>query len=308
MDQKQIGAFLRTLRKGKGLTQEQLAEKLGVTGRSVSRWETGSNLPDLSILIELADFYDTDIREILRGERQREDMDKDTKETLVEVAEYADTDRQQKLRLSLIFIAAAFVLFTVIYAYCAFILCHDADSEAVHSVAFFAGKLALLGMTAAGTGICVLLRRTKKAVKPAFRMLGWVLTPVLIVAGILSMTLLTMFMTIPDFRRGQTASAEISLGASQHYTREDLDTCVKLVRESFRADFHGCRLVSLTYDEEISDAYDSPYSGETLVLLSVWETVDGNEDPTGITRAENWQWVLTRAEGGEWVLRDSGYA
>ena len=58
MDQQKIGQFLRECRKEKGITQEQLAEMLGVTNRSVSRWENGSNLPDLDILIEMVLFTD----------------------------------------------------------------------------------------------------------------------------------------------------------------------------------------------------------------------------------------------------------
>ena len=57
MDQQKIGAFLKTLHKEKNLTQEDLADKMNVSRRTVSRWETGSNLPDLSILVELADLY-----------------------------------------------------------------------------------------------------------------------------------------------------------------------------------------------------------------------------------------------------------
>ena len=49
MDQKKIGSFLKELRKEKGLTQEQLAELMYVSDRTVSRWETGSNLPSLDI-------------------------------------------------------------------------------------------------------------------------------------------------------------------------------------------------------------------------------------------------------------------
>ena len=89
MDQKKIGLLLKELRKEKNLTQEQLAEKFNISSRSVSRWETGTNLPDLSILVELADFYDIDIREIIDGERKN-DMNKETKETLNKVAEYAE--------------------------------------------------------------------------------------------------------------------------------------------------------------------------------------------------------------------------
>ena len=71
MDQKKVGSFLRELRKEKQLTQEQLAERFGVTNRSVSRWETGSNMPDLSILVELAVFYDFDIGVTFEGGRVR---------------------------------------------------------------------------------------------------------------------------------------------------------------------------------------------------------------------------------------------
>ncbi|MEE1154998.1 MAG: helix-turn-helix domain-containing protein [Acutalibacteraceae bacterium] len=97
MDQKKIGAFLKELRTGKSLTQEQLAEKLGVAGRTVSRWENGNNMPDLSIMVELADFYDVDIRELLNGERKSEKMDKDLKETLEMVADYSDAEKTKIL-------------------------------------------------------------------------------------------------------------------------------------------------------------------------------------------------------------------
>lgn len=97
MDQKKTGSFLRELRKEKQFTQEQLAEWFGVTSRSVSRWETGSNMPDLSILVELADFYDVDIKDIIDGERKGEDMNKEEKERLQLVADYAETEKNTLL-------------------------------------------------------------------------------------------------------------------------------------------------------------------------------------------------------------------
>lgn len=97
MYQKKTGLFLRELRKEKQLTQEQLAERFGVTSRSVSRWETGSNMPDLSILVELADFYDVDIKDIIDGERKGEDMNKEEKERLQLVADYAETEKNTLL-------------------------------------------------------------------------------------------------------------------------------------------------------------------------------------------------------------------
>ena len=57
MDLIKVGRFLQSLRKEKGLTQEQLAEMFGVAQRTVSRWETGNNMPDIDVLIELSDFY-----------------------------------------------------------------------------------------------------------------------------------------------------------------------------------------------------------------------------------------------------------
>lgn len=94
MDQRKTGSFLKALRQKEGLTQEQLAEKFNVSSRTVSRWETGSNMPDLSILIEIADFYDVDIREIIDGERKSEDMDNETKNTLKKAAEYSDAEKK----------------------------------------------------------------------------------------------------------------------------------------------------------------------------------------------------------------------
>ena len=93
MDQSKIGNYLKELRKSKGLTQEELSEKLGVSRRSVSRWETGSNLPDLDILIELSDFYDVDLRDMLTGNTEEEPMDREIKETALAVAEYSNEEK-----------------------------------------------------------------------------------------------------------------------------------------------------------------------------------------------------------------------
>ncbi len=94
MDLQKIGVFLKELRNDANLTQEQLAEKLGVSRRTVSRWETGSNMPDLDILIELSDYYQVDLREILNGERKSEKMNKELQETVLQVAEYSSEENR----------------------------------------------------------------------------------------------------------------------------------------------------------------------------------------------------------------------
>ena len=92
MDQIKTGSFLKELRKEKKLTQEKLAETLGVSNRTVSRWETGTNLPDISLLVEIADFYDVDVREIIDGERKSEMMDQETREVAGKMAVLAEGD------------------------------------------------------------------------------------------------------------------------------------------------------------------------------------------------------------------------
>ena len=114
MDQKKIGLFMKELRKEKGITQEALAEILNVSGRTVSRWETGSNMPDLDILILMADFYDIEIRELLDGERKSETMNKEMEETLLKIADYNNVEKQRLTRKMCILFTVG-VIFFVIY-------------------------------------------------------------------------------------------------------------------------------------------------------------------------------------------------
>ena len=117
MEQQKIGGFLKELRKEKNLTQEQFAEIMGVSNRSVSRWETGSNLPDLDILIQIADYYDVELREILDGESKKEHMDKEMKETVLKVADYSNNEKSRLTkRIHYIFIAGvvAFIVYMVL--------------------------------------------------------------------------------------------------------------------------------------------------------------------------------------------------
>lgn len=69
MNQLKIGKFIATQRKAKGLTQAQLAEKLLITDRAVSKWETGKSMPDSSIMLELCELLDITVNELLTGEK-----------------------------------------------------------------------------------------------------------------------------------------------------------------------------------------------------------------------------------------------
>lgn len=95
---------------------------MNVTGRTVSRWETGVNLPDLSLLVELADYYDADIREIIDGERKSGNKGSEKKEDLMKVSDYVEADKIRTVRKT----KRRFGVFTVVMIFfvviCAFVL------------------------------------------------------------------------------------------------------------------------------------------------------------------------------------------
>lgn len=116
MNQKKMGAFIRALRKEKNLTQEQLAEALSVSNRTVSRWETGSNIPDLDMLIILSDFFGIEIKELIDGERIKEKEIYTEPENLQAVADFSK-DRENNLIRKIYFACfygiAAWILFFI---------------------------------------------------------------------------------------------------------------------------------------------------------------------------------------------------
>ena len=123
MDQVKIGNFLKKLRKEKGITQEQLAEILNVSGRTVSRWETGNNMPDISILVYIADYYDISIPEIISGERKSEIMnEEERKEEERKIAktmsDYATTEKEKifkEMKLQSVMGVCALVLYWILH-------------------------------------------------------------------------------------------------------------------------------------------------------------------------------------------------
>lgn len=117
MNQQKTGGFLKELRKEKGITQEQAAEHFGVAGRTISRWETGSNMPDLSLLIEIATFYDVEVGEIIDGERKSENMNNEMKETLEKVVDYNDAINAKAMKIGIISMASVFIILVLISTY-----------------------------------------------------------------------------------------------------------------------------------------------------------------------------------------------
>ncbi len=80
MDIQKIGEFLKELRKQNKMTQEQLGERVGVTNKTISRWETGKYMPPIECLKLLSDIYHISINEILTGEKLNEENYKEAAE------------------------------------------------------------------------------------------------------------------------------------------------------------------------------------------------------------------------------------
>ncbi len=103
MDQIKIGRFIAECRKNKELTQMQLAEKLNITDRAVSKWETGKSMPDSSIMLELCDVLGISVNDLLCGEVVAMDNYKEKSEQmLLEMMKQKEESDRQLLSLEII--------------------------------------------------------------------------------------------------------------------------------------------------------------------------------------------------------------
>ena len=101
MDLIKIGKFIASCRKDKKMTQEELAEKLFITERAVSKWERGLSLPDADKMLDLCNILNINVNELLNGERiDMKDYNKKTEELLVEMARQEEL-KNKKLMMSM---------------------------------------------------------------------------------------------------------------------------------------------------------------------------------------------------------------
>ena len=97
MDQIKIGKFISELRKSKNMTQQQLAEKIGVSFKTVSKWETGRGMPELSTLKPLSDELGITINELLNGEKiKKEEYLNKLEENMIATIDYSDKKINEK--------------------------------------------------------------------------------------------------------------------------------------------------------------------------------------------------------------------
>lgn len=103
MDQIKIGKFIAEKRKERGLTQEKLAEKFGITNRAVSKWETGKSLPDASIMLDLCELLGITVNDLLCGEVvSMENYNEQTEKNLIEMIKQKEESDKRLLKMEVV--------------------------------------------------------------------------------------------------------------------------------------------------------------------------------------------------------------
>jgi transcriptional regulator with XRE-family HTH domain len=117
MDQVKIGRFIAEQRKYKGYTQRQLADLLGISDKTVSKWECGNGFPEVSLLLPLCEALDFSVNELLAGERvSDEDYRKKAEENMVNLVKEAQESKKKIIlsaMVALLMIVAAVPLFVI---------------------------------------------------------------------------------------------------------------------------------------------------------------------------------------------------
>ena len=127
MDQIKIGRFIASCRKEVGMTQAVLAEKLGISDRAVSKWETGKSMPDSGIMLELCELLNINVNELLSGEKiMTETYNKKAEENLLAMKKEVDEKNRLLLNLEIIIGVPAMLADFVIYGVAAYVEMSDA--------------------------------------------------------------------------------------------------------------------------------------------------------------------------------------
>lgn len=122
MDNAKTGAFIKALRTEKGLTQRELAERLHITDRAVSKWERGLNAPDIALLEPLAEILEVSVVELIRGERIPEEehtpvLEEHTRDVLVYSGQEVRRRESSARKTMLLFLACALAVLAVLVGF-----------------------------------------------------------------------------------------------------------------------------------------------------------------------------------------------
>lgn len=137
MNQEKIGSFIAENRKAKGLTQIEFAEKLGVSNKSVSRWETGKNMPDVSLFLPICDMLEISVNELIIGEHITTQESKKADEVFVETIKASN----KKLKSAQILIYIFAVLVNALFMIAIPLTATPSDAMAVPLLAIIGGTI-----------------------------------------------------------------------------------------------------------------------------------------------------------------------
>jgi len=115
MNQIKIGKFIASCRKEQGMTQANLAEKLGITDRAVSKWENGKSMPDSGIMLELCELLEINVNELLLGEKidmnnYEEKTEENLRQVLNRVEKILNENRVLKFAITILLIIIAMLV------------------------------------------------------------------------------------------------------------------------------------------------------------------------------------------------------
>ncbi len=118
MDQVKIGKFLSEIRKQRGMTQKELAEKVGISDKTISKWECGNSMPDISYLESLCNSLDITVNELLSGENLSEQSySKKAEENIMALMKENETQKKSnfwQLCIGIVLAVLAFIMMTVV--------------------------------------------------------------------------------------------------------------------------------------------------------------------------------------------------
>lgn len=143
MDQKKIGIFIAKCRKNKKMTQMELGEKLGVTEKSISNWENGRNMPDLSLFKPLCEELDITINDLMSGEKiKKDEYQEKFEENIIKTIDYTNKKINDKNNL----IGILLIVFGVLISVTA-IAIFPSDSSWGGAYSVFGGIISLIGVS-----------------------------------------------------------------------------------------------------------------------------------------------------------------
>ena len=119
MDQVKIGKFLSDERKAKGYTQKQLSELLGISDKTISKWECGNGFPEASLLLPLCNELEITVNELLTGERiSQQNYKKKAEENMVNMIREKEENKQKILLTTMIGVISTITFVTLLLVVC----------------------------------------------------------------------------------------------------------------------------------------------------------------------------------------------